>query len=512
MHKTTIIKAEYKDFFNSTDYLSVDYSDINYRVTKVTEENLPKETPNHSIVSYEKIRVDKMLGVLKYLEFKLPEVREDYNTSVYYRKTSEVIREKKSRKEWFEKNIRFFKNKLSYLDDSTTFITSKYAFFCQHFEKIKYKDEEKVVGRLYNSGSIQTLPREIRYHLFKNDYQDYDMVNSHPSILFEFSKAENLKMNGSLSLYVNEKTKVFEKIRQEQRENNFPIMSTDEIKIEVLKGINKEKYTKENDSKTLKNLILEFKIIRDHLYYLFKQGKLDEGYKDAVEKSVKRGAFSVKVSLQAFYCQTQESYHIIRLVKFLRKKYKENLEIKKQTKFTDLYPNTDKKVEISAEHTLFVIPFFDGVYVSSPDHGFNRNLNTLMQEFNNSTKGSTIAFEKKEIKKRVKHVVDEEELHNFLVLNRWLSRNSSKNLLNKYLKHSELTEKLLNGLSSMDSKELYLTELDEEEKLKKNKEWEMHYMRLVRDLKAELFKDLLSKNLKTELEIEDFIQSLSSKQ
>ena len=48
MYKNVITKTEYKDFFSSTDYLSVDNSDRTYRVTKVTEDNLPKETPNQS--------------------------------------------------------------------------------------------------------------------------------------------------------------------------------------------------------------------------------------------------------------------------------------------------------------------------------------------------------------------------------------------------------------------------------------------------------------------------------
>lgn len=96
------------------------------------------------------------------------------------------------------------------------------------------------------------------------------------------------------------------------------------------------------------------------------------------------------------------------------------------------------------------------------------------------------------IKKRVKHVVDEEKLLKFLVLNSWLSWNSSKNLLNKYLKHSQLTEKFLDGLQSIDSKELEPTELEEEEK------WEALFSRLI--------KDLLSKNLKSELDIELYIQ------
>ena len=88
-----------------------------------------------------------MLVVFKYLEFKYPEVEKEYELSKQEELSSSVIQQRKAKKDWFDKNIRFFKQKLSHIDDSTTFITPKYAFFCEHFEKIKYQDD-KVVGRL----------------------------------------------------------------------------------------------------------------------------------------------------------------------------------------------------------------------------------------------------------------------------------------------------------------------------------------------------------------------------
>lgn len=140
-----------------------------------------------------------MLGIYKYLEYKLPEIEEKCRITKENENSScAEIAEMEARKRWFQKNIRFFKQKLYHVDVETTFITPKFGFFFQHFEKIKYGNADKVVGRLYNNQSIQTLPRELRYHLFKSEYKEFDMVNSHPSILYEFSKQHNLNLNGSL--------------------------------------------------------------------------------------------------------------------------------------------------------------------------------------------------------------------------------------------------------------------------------------------------------------------------
>jgi len=413
---------EYKDFFNITSYLPEDFEEVSYRKTKVSSEKLPKERSEQSIVSFEKIRVDNMLGVYKYLEYKLPKMEQELLRGNREKLSDTEKRKIQSRLEWFEKNVRFFKQKLSQIEDSTTFITPKFAFFCKHFEKIKYQNDHKVVGRLYNNKSIQTLPREIRYHLFKDDYKDFDMVNSHPSILYEFSKEHNLKLNGSLERYVKNRSSVFEQIKQEQLKNNIEVLNNGEIKTEILKGLNREWLPEKEIANTLIDLHYDFESIRNHLCYLYESGQLDKEYRHAIEHSKEKGSSSLKVSLQSFYCQTQESFHIIRLVEFLRKKYLEILKVEGKQYFTDYYPNTDKKVELSAIHTLFIVPFFDGVYISSPERAFNTKLLSFVEEFNKSEKGSSIAFEEKQIKQRVKQIVDVDELSAFLVIHRWLTR------------------------------------------------------------------------------------------
>lgn len=123
MYRTNNNKAEYKDFFKSADYLNVDTTDISYITTKVTEESIDKEVLGESIVSIEKIRVDKMLGVYKYLEFKLPEIEKEYETALIENQPYQVLLEKRSHRDWFKKGIKYFKQVLSGIlkDNGETF-------------------------------------------------------------------------------------------------------------------------------------------------------------------------------------------------------------------------------------------------------------------------------------------------------------------------------------------------------------------------------------------------------
>ena len=504
--------SEYEDFFGVTDHLYTDVKEISYRKTKIADSNLPEERVEQSIVSFEKIGVENMLGIFKYLNYKLPEIEKEYEMSKFSGLGISKVKEKKDQKEWFQKNLRFFEQKLSQIEDTTTFITPDYAFFCMHFEKVKYKDDQKVVGRLYNNESIQTLPREIRYYLFKNDYRDFDMVNSHPSILYEFSlNHPQIKLNGSLEQYVKKRPVVFEQIQREMVNGGLEIKTDSEIKTTILKLLNKEKMLVEGMTETLTNLYWDFKVIRDHLYFLYCQGLLLKEYKHALEHSKNKGKLSPKVCLQSFYCQTQETFHINSLVVFLRKKYSQVLKVRKKNKFTDYFPVTDKKVELSAKRTLFIVPFFDGVYISSPEPSFNLNLLSFVEEFNRSgdkdlSGFNYISFKQKKIKKRTKQIVDVEELSDFLVIHRWLTKRSSRHLLTLYFNYLKTMDSFLNELQIIEEKEK--NSLDSEN-LKE--QWDADYKDLVKNLKLGIYKNLLSQKFKDEKSIEDYIKNQKDK-
>lgn len=62
---------------------------------------------------------------------------------------------------------------------------------------------------------MQTLPKEIHYFLFKDDYVDFAIVNAHPSILYLYSKKYGLELNVTLKRYIEERDSVMSEIQQE---------------------------------------------------------------------------------------------------------------------------------------------------------------------------------------------------------------------------------------------------------------------------------------------------------
>ena len=61
----------------------------------------------------------------------------------------------------------------------------------------------KRVGRLCGKDSIQALPTELRYMLFKEDeYEHFDISNSHPGILLDYATEHELVLKGALKSYV----------------------------------------------------------------------------------------------------------------------------------------------------------------------------------------------------------------------------------------------------------------------------------------------------------------------
>jgi hypothetical protein len=495
----------YKEFFDLTDYLSTDNLDFSYRKTVINQDNIPKETLNQSLVSFEKIQANNMLGIYKYLKYKLSKKKKEKPTENI---TQEDIRNQIL---WFEKNINFFEHKLSNIENSCTFITPEHAFFCKHYEKISYSKEQKAIGRLYNNTSIQTLPREIRYYLFKDEYVDFDMVNAHPSIMLLFCKEHNLKLNGSLEEYVSDRSSVILQIKTEMLSLKKKELSNAEIKTLVLKYLNRTWTKKEGElSGTIGRLDEDFSVARDHLWSMYKSGALSIEYAQALKSSLRKKNILEdqnttaleKISLQSFYCQTMETFHLLRFVEYLREKYSESLKKQGIVDFKHFYPITDKKVDLPAEYSLTVVPFFDGVYVSSPLYSFNDNLVYFVDEYNKNNKTS-VFFETKEIERNDNHLTEETELSDFLVIHRWLTKPESKKSFNTLIAHLRLLDDFFQKLAE---KEEYFDESsDSDEK------WEEEYKEIVNSMHFRLYDELLKHSFFNETEINAYITSLSSK-
>lgn len=153
-------KTEYKDFFEVTDHLATDKVDFIYRKTMISEDSIFEPDCDDCIVSFERLDSEKTLSIYNYLKYKLPFIHDD------------------TTKKWYLKNIRFFDKTLKIKNNSTCFITPSNIFIKQIYKKTAYNGDN-TVGRLYNCDSINTLPREIRYFLFKDVYV-YNRANGSP--------------------------------------------------------------------------------------------------------------------------------------------------------------------------------------------------------------------------------------------------------------------------------------------------------------------------------------------
>lgn len=479
---------DYKDFFEVTDLLETDIVDFTYRKTVVTEESVLRQENEDTLVSFERFNAKNTLSIYNYLIYKLPSLTD-----------KETIK-------WYEKSIRFFKNTLSKINNSSTFITPRDIFICQRYEKISYNGD-KTVGRLFCLNSIQVLPKEIRYFLFKDEYVDFDIANAHPSILYLYSEEKDLLLNGTLKRYVVERDVVMGEIQQELD------IDFSKVKEHVLKLLNKTWVDDtRKKSKTFSKLEEDFQKVRDHLWISFCNGHL-ENYKAPISKSMKKkekqytlpdGTLDKdkllllkKVSLQSFYCQTQESVHLIKLVEFLRKEYKIFLERDSKQKFTDYYPFTDKKVELDSKHTLSLVPFFDGLYISSPNKFFMDNLGDIMEKYNKHN--SIVVFSRKEIEERVDRIPHTDELRKFTLIYEWLGKSSTKPHLGTLIQKIGLNRQVALLLKDQFSESRF----DEDRDI-----WETDYKVLVQNIKSEIFRTLLKYPIKSSIEIQNIIKNL----
>lgn len=134
----------------------------------------------------------------------------------------------------------FFSKKITEIDASSTFITPEHAFFLKKFEQIAYSNHSaKKIGRLYDPTSIQTLPRELRYYLFKDEYIDFDMINSHPSILYQFALDNNLILSGFLKEFIFNRELIVQNIEQEYLKIYKKKINPADVKQLILSQMNK---------------------------------------------------------------------------------------------------------------------------------------------------------------------------------------------------------------------------------------------------------------------------------
>lgn len=494
----------YKDYFAVTNYLETDGNiDYIYRKTRITDDQIKKSDSDDILVSFERLDAKKTLSVYNYLKYKyfgMINIDDDDDT-----------------KSWYRKNINYFDIILN-TNDISCILTPSDIFLQRTYTKKNYNGD-KTVGRLYNGLSINTLPRELRYFLFKDIYIDIDIANAHPSILYEYSIENKLSLNGSLYDYIYNREAVVDKIGQELgvEENE----RTKTVKRYVLMYLNKtwDNYY-QTPSKTLLNLNEDFEAARNHIWSSYKNGNLSNfeaplnmSLEDKKDKyTLKDGTVDEqkllnlsKIVLQCFYCQTQESVHLIRLVNYLRDEYLvysgDNL------KFTDYYPYTNKEVLAGSEHTLFIVPFFDGLYISSPCEVFMEELDNLIKEYNDLS--NVIVFVRKDIEKDKNHISDEEidELRKFTLIFTWLGREDCKYYLDMLLHKKDIHEKLITLLKDDFDTDLIIEEEDEDIV---SSDWKDYFQGKIGVIKSAVFDILLEYEFEDEVDINNIISRMET--
>lgn len=139
-------------------------------------------------------------------------------------------------------------NYLNNLDEKKCFYTPSYLYKHVTYSKSKpshellqLMDVQKMVGRLYSSESINCLSRQIRFLLFSDEYEDFDIKNCHPSICLNYGEKNGLQLNGSLKNYIKNRSKVLKIIEKELNEFNskkpFAKFKSKEIDISVKKRV-----------------------------------------------------------------------------------------------------------------------------------------------------------------------------------------------------------------------------------------------------------------------------------
>nr|QYC61974.1 hypothetical protein [Guinardia striata] len=452
--------SEYKSFDEANTGIAQrrelgTYESLKYHKCKVINDNLPKKKRLASYVTVERLDGEVLVPLYEYL-----------NYLAYKHIDGSKPAESEEKLNWLHQQLRLLDTYVNGTQENNVFLTPKslfkiqcyeaksyYSFTPDDFDNIEDNQIQKQIGRFYGRHSAQQFPKELRYYLFKGRYRDFEIVNSHPSILFELAKKNNfLSEIPVFQKYVEDRESLMQQVLAERREipiTNDVLKTRDDLKTDMLIKVLNNKYPhfiSEEDlkSKTYYQLCLEGGKIRKKLWECYLKGKLPQ-FKSYLDRDPNDTLETLQVKLLTLYCQTQESLHLENLFIYLENEYIKHLRLMGKQRVCT-FENTNKLVELTPEHTLSVIPFFDGVLVSSLCEHFNSKLKGIVDDFNNTYKYTHINFVEKELKSRVEYT-SLEEFEVFKAVHLCLSDSSNRNYVSKYLRflriHSRIAQKLV---------------------------------------------------------------------
>ena len=301
------------------------------------------------------------------------------------------------------------------------------------------------LGRLRNSLGVTAFPKELREYLFANQYIDVDIENAHPSILLGFAVSRDLYTPWLRKLVLD-------------RESVYTELSLttgwdrDVCKKSFLKLLNIA--PGHPCAYIVPGLMQELVLIRKELYKAVKTNSImySEQFNKLMDYMLanKVPMHKCLISLQSYYSQTMESFHVQEFCFFLRCRYKDyltdnNLSRLENSKFAQ---SIDKDIsDLSHLDFLVTVPFFDGVFVHSPEKEFMSSLSSLIEQFNIEYEGvhtsvsdplkKYITFTEKKIDLKINRLKD------FLCLKRFTTMEEAIDSKHKHTKSVSLYFKYL---------------------------------------------------------------------
>lgn len=341
--------------FESSHSLSETY----YKINILSDKILEKEEDNFSTkyISYELLPVIKSARLIKIIDFYI------------YENESKLTNFELAK---YRKNVKILTLLLSSISEgSYTFEYIKGVVYLKSNSVYGYTKKYDY-GRLYPKYvSINQLSREFRYYLFGNIYNDIDIVNAHPTILYNFAQEQNLH-TPTLQLLVEDRDYFYEQIIKDY---SYDIDPKKLVLISI--NMNKVNFT----SLKLNSLVYDLRKIRESLYNLYEN---DENYRSAIDfRCDNNTTTDMKISkIQSLFCFNKETEHIMSFINFYKNKIP--FELKEVNSF---------------------VPFFDGLYIFSNSlvrlntsnmhiEKIKVDLDNIMKEYNETNK---IKFVKKNI-------------------------------------------------------------------------------------------------------------------
>ena len=252
------------------------------------------------------------------------------------------------------------------------------------------KTNDENIGRFYadNSKSLQSLPKEIRNTIAGELYEDIDIKNCQPSILYQYAENNKLPFK-NIKYYVDNREIIFKKLNKKYD------LSNENIKLEFIKIINGgDGFKNYND---LPDYIVGFKndvkAIQEYIY-----NNENEIYKNlAIENCKKKNNNNILGSVTNFFLTNIENKILQVMIKYLKQHkiinnnivlifdgfmiLKEDLEKANITK-EELLINLQKEIEEKTQYILKLVNKpMDNLIEIKINNGSSKSYESIKEEF-----------------------------------------------------------------------------------------------------------------------------------